>query len=132
MPEDMETEKRLREMEKAIAVMGESFKGVQETLTDIKDQIRDFLAKAQLALAIEGRVERLEADGSDMNRRLNAAFKHIEEHKQDYATLKAEHTVCMVGQKTQGTWLQNRLNKVIDWAIPLLIMGALYLYKTHG
>ena len=128
MPED-DQDKRLRDLEKLTAVMGETMKTIQTTLTDIKGQIQGFLDKASLALAIEARVEHLEGETTELFRKADAAFKSIDSHKQEFATLKAEHAVCRQAQP--ASWWKERLGRFLDAGLIGVVVWLLMLFKAH-
>lgn len=130
MPPD-DQESRLRDLEKATAVSAETMRSIEKTLTDFKMQIQAFLDKAQLALAIEGRVQRLEDETAELFRKADAAFKLIDAHKADYATLKAEHGACMKTQATGNSWWMDRFGKVMDAGLIGLVVWLLTIYKGH-
>lgn len=130
MPSD-ETEVRLRSLEKSTAVMEKSMEGIERALTEIKQQISSFLDKAQLALAIEGRVERLEEDQADTGRKVAAAFKLIDQHKAEFERVRAEHEACQGRRKTETSWLRERLSKLTDAALIGVVLWLLMMWKTH-
>ena len=127
--EDQET--RLRDLERSTAVLAETMRSIQSTLSDIKQQIGSFLDKAQLALAVEARVEGLEKSVAELFRKSDAAFKSIDAHKSEYASLKAEHGVCMQAKKTESSWWKDRLGRVLDAGAIALVIWFLAIYKSH-
>lgn len=124
-------DERLRDLEKATAVSAETMRSIQVTLNDFKVQIQAFLDKAQLALAIEGRVQRLEEETAELFKKADAAFKLIDAHKTDYASLKAEHGVCMNSRTTGNSWWMDRFGKVVDAGLIGVVVWLLTIYKTH-
>lgn len=129
MAEDQEA--RLRELERNTAILGETMKGFQATLIDIRQQIQGFLEKAQVAIAIESRVDRVEEDAAELFRKTDAIFKLIDSHKSEYAVLKAEHAVCINGRTSETSWWKDRLGRLLDAGVIGVIVWLLAMYKGH-
>lgn len=130
MPPD-DVEPRLRTLETATAVMEKSMEAIERALSEIKATIAAFLDKAQLALAIEGKVDRLEADRDELMRKTNAAFKLIDTHKQEFERMRAEHQVCQKRMNRGSSWLQERLTRVVDAGMIAVIVWLLTMWKAH-
>lgn len=128
-PEDHEL--RLRDLEKSTAVLSETMRAIQGTLTDIKTQISAFLDKAQLSLAMEGRVERLEDETAELFRKSDATFKLLDSHKGEFASLKAQHEVCMRQENTGSAWWKERIGRFLDAGIIAVVLWLLMIYKGH-
>lgn len=126
-----EFEVRLRELEKTSAVMGKSMEAIERTLADIKREISSFLDKAQLALAVEGRVERLEGLVSELFRKADAAFKLIDTHGKEFEHMKAEHEICQGWRKKDQGWWRDRAGRLLDAGLIGMVVWLLAVWKGH-
>lgn len=128
-PEDQDT--RLRDLERAQAVQFETMKGIQTALVEIKQQIQSFLDKAQLALAMEGRVKHVEEENAELFHKAEVLFSNFEGLRNEYTALKTQHEVCINRGTTEKSWWKERFGRLVDAGAIAVIVWFLALYKVH-
>jgi septal ring factor EnvC (AmiA/AmiB activator) len=118
-------DERLRGAERSAAVMENNIHTLFKRLDDIREQIGDFISKAELVMTCR---QEINAFGAD----LKSLQDWRRDHTQEYSTLIAEHRLYCTKSQQQESWIHQRLTKVLDWIVPALIIYGLYLFRIHG
>ena len=122
--ETKEIEERLRSVERDTALLTQSLGQIQKSMDDISTKFQYLADRFSQASTIEACTQAMKLE-------ITAIRSWIDQHKGEYAELIAEHHQCFDADKDrQGFWTR-RAERVIDWAVPAIVLWLLYMYKMY-
>lgn len=121
---DQMFDERLRRTETKAAETEAHLKTLFHRFDEVRQQLTTLIEKIDASLIATTRVSSMEAEVTSIK-------SWVGQHTQDFATLLSEHRMYCAGHSNQQSWLKDRAGRLLDWAIPAVVIWLLFIFRTH-